>query len=151
MNPADTPVEVIHHQDGSRLVIAWGDGHESDYPALELRLRCPCAECLSGGEARVRPAPSPDIAVSSVEPFGNYALSLRFSDGHSAGVYRWEYLRYWCPCDPCWNRREREAGHEGPDEVQMAHELSSCSVPSPPPVAPTKPAPRPQPLTFKRS
>jgi DUF971 family protein len=148
MNAADTPVEVIHHRDGSRLEIVWGDGHRSDYPALELRLRCPCAECLSGGEARLRPAPEPDVGVASVDPFGRYAVSIRFSDGHSAGVYRWEYLRYWCPCDPCWNRRQREAGYASPDEVQTAHELASCSPPS---AAPTGQQPRPQPLTFKRS
>jgi DUF971 family protein len=148
VDAANTPIEVIQRRDPSRLELVWGDGHRSDYPALELRLRCPCAECLSGGERHVRPAPAPDVTLDAVEPFGNYALALRFSDGHGSGVYRWEYLRYWCPCDPCWTRREREMGREQPDDAMASHSHGSCSASSAPSSPPS--AAQPQPLVFKR-
>ena len=36
-----------------------------------------------------------------VEPVGNYALNFRWSDGHSTGIYTFEYLRKICPCSQC--------------------------------------------------
>jgi DUF971 family protein len=145
MDASNTPIEVVHRRQPSRLELVWGDGHRSDYEALDLRLRCPCAECLSGGERRVRPAPAPDVTIAAIEPFGNYALSVRYSDGHSSGVYRWEYLRYWCPCDACWTRRERDMGREPADDALATHGGGSCSA------SPATPAaPQPQPLVFKR-
>ena len=32
------------------------------------------------------------LYVSAVEPIGNYALRLSFSDGHDRGIYPWPYL-----------------------------------------------------------
>jgi DUF971 family protein len=31
--------------------------------------------------------------VVSAEMVGNYALRIRFSDGHDTGIYTWSYLR----------------------------------------------------------
>ena len=33
-----------------------------------------------------------DVGIRSVEQVGNYALRLVFDDGHSSGIYTWEYL-----------------------------------------------------------
>lgn len=33
-----------------------------------------------------------DILINKVESVGNYALRIHFSDGHSTGIYSWEYL-----------------------------------------------------------
>jgi DUF971 family protein len=32
------------------------------------------------------------VAIDSVEPIGNYAVKLHFSDGHNTGIYTWELL-----------------------------------------------------------
>jgi DUF971 family protein len=32
---------------------------------------------------------------------GNYALQIDFSDGHTTGIYSYDYLRTICPCDEC--------------------------------------------------
>ncbi|HBB40387.1 MAG: hypothetical protein COW73_00535 [Nitrospirae bacterium CG18_big_fil_WC_8_21_14_2_50_70_55] len=106
----DTPREVIHHQGDGGLEVAWADGHRSPYSAAELRIHCPCPECLTGGADRIRPAPAPGIRVDGVEPYGHYALALAFSDGHHDGIFRWDYLRYWCPCAACAERRARDNG-----------------------------------------
>ena len=37
------------------------------------------------------PAP-PDLTITAVEPIGNYAVRLAFSDGHDRGIYPWAYL-----------------------------------------------------------
>jgi len=34
-----------------------------------------------------------DIRIQTVQPVGNYALTLAFSDGHGTGIYPWRLLR----------------------------------------------------------
>jgi DUF971 family protein len=36
--------------------------------------------------------------LAELEVVGNYALQLRWKDGHSYGIYTWRYLRELCPC-----------------------------------------------------
>jgi len=36
---------------------------------------------------------------------GQYAIRLKWSDGHVAGVYSYDYLRGICPCSQCAKRR----------------------------------------------
>ena len=33
-----------------------------------------------------------DVSISSLVPMGNYAIAIHFSDGHSTGIYSWNYL-----------------------------------------------------------
>jgi DUF971 family protein len=34
-----------------------------------------------------------DVAITAIDPVGNYAVRLTFSDGHSTGIFAWPYLR----------------------------------------------------------
>ena len=43
----------------------------------------------------------PRIKMDSIEQSGNYALHIAWNDGHSSGIYSWDYLRRVCPCDEC--------------------------------------------------
>jgi len=85
------------------LNINWDDGHESIYFADHLRRSCPCADCeekrrLNGDKAF---AALKEVKFSAWEVYGNYALSLRFSDGHDTGIYTYDLLRRLCQCDEC--------------------------------------------------
>ena len=78
------------------IQIMWEDGKMNLYRARELRLLCPCAVCVSEttGERLLRPESIPtDIRPLAVEPIGNYAMMIRWSDGHSTGIYAFDYLR----------------------------------------------------------
>ena len=33
-----------------------------------------------------------DVNIDAIEPIGNYAVLLRFSDGHATGLYSWNIL-----------------------------------------------------------
>lgn len=33
------------------------------------------------------------LTATSCEPVGGYAVRIAFSDGHSTGIYSWDYLR----------------------------------------------------------
>ncbi|MFI4892674.1 MAG: gamma-butyrobetaine hydroxylase-like domain-containing protein, partial [Phycisphaerales bacterium JB058] len=34
-----------------------------------------------------------EVTATSAELVGNYAIRIRFSDGHDTGIYSWAYLR----------------------------------------------------------
>jgi DUF971 family protein len=86
--------------------ITWLDGHKSEYDFEYLRWQCPCAICQGeGGEpgalARTGELAPEQTALADMGPVGNYAMSLVWADGHSTGIYSFEYLRRLCPCAEC--------------------------------------------------
>jgi DUF971 family protein len=85
-----------------RLRLTWSDGHSAEYDYTYLRGWCPCAMCQghSGATIRYHPAAGP-VTAESIQPVGNYAISIAWSDGHSTGIYRFEFLREVCPCPAC--------------------------------------------------
>jgi ATP-binding protein involved in chromosome partitioning len=88
------PKEI--RQAGPRtLAIVWSDGRESRYEVRELRLLCPCASCRDEvtGERLLDPARVPqDVHPIRLESVGNYALKVRWSDGHDTGIYTYRRL-----------------------------------------------------------
>ncbi len=43
----------------------------------------------------------PALKMLGVEPVGNYAIRINWSDGHNSGIYSYEHFRRICPCDEC--------------------------------------------------
>lgn len=92
------------------IEIIWKDGHHSRYAIAALRAACPCATCndLHGTGAPIPAPPSllpifkpSGATLTAVKPVGHYALHFDFSDGHTTGIYTWEYLRSLCRCPDC--------------------------------------------------
>ncbi|MGD9692649.1 MAG: DUF971 domain-containing protein [Phycisphaerales bacterium] len=87
------------------LVVEWADGTESFYPLGLLRKLSPSAEMrkLREEQARnpltvlpasaARASSGAPLRAESAELVGNYALRIRFNDGHETGLYSWAYLR----------------------------------------------------------
>jgi DUF971 family protein len=87
---------VIRRSDPAQLVIEWVDGHTTTYTAAQLRGLCPCARCvneLTGVRMNDPTAVPPEMTHSDVRMVGNYAIALRFADGHDTGIYPFRYLR----------------------------------------------------------
>jgi DUF971 family protein len=84
---------------GDELAIQWSDGTESYFGLELLRRACPCAAC--GGEPDVlgnvvRPEVSfteGSFMLAGFQIIGGYAVQPRWSDGHSTGLYSFQYLR----------------------------------------------------------
>jgi DUF971 family protein len=112
---AFTPEKVrVLLTEGKGLEIDWQDGHRSAWSFAWLREACPCATCneLRGKEGRKpgQPAPKPAALLPMYTPLpkpasanavGRYALQFNWLDGHTAGIYSWEYLRRVCQCREC--------------------------------------------------
>jgi DUF971 family protein len=102
--PAMTPVTVdVERERG--VTIVWEDGHESRFDLVDLRTSCQCAACRglreAGGVAWPGPGAPQPLRIESARPVGNWGLNFEWNDGHTTGIYTWELLRAWCPCETC--------------------------------------------------
>lgn len=91
--PRPTALEV---SPAGELVVTWDDGRQSRLPARELRLACPCAACVdewTGRRTIEESQVDAGIRPVALEPVGNYAVQIRWSDGHDTGLYPWRLLR----------------------------------------------------------
>jgi len=86
------PTEIRLDRDRRRLSVTWENGATVRYPATLLRERA-----RDAGQVRLEvdgwavPAPA-DLTITSIEPIGNYAVRLGFSDGHDRGIFPWAFL-----------------------------------------------------------
>jgi DUF971 family protein len=99
---APTPTEARRLPEAKQLQLSWDDGHVALYDYRYLRGWCPCAGCQGHANPAVQyqPAAGP-VNAESIQVVGNYALSFVWSDGHSTGIYRFDFLRQICPCAAC--------------------------------------------------
>lgn len=78
------------------LLIEWNDNLHSSFELTMLRRLCPCAGCLADREKQGKnyiPIFGRDqVTVESIKPVGNYALGIKWKDGHDTGIYEYQYL-----------------------------------------------------------
>ena len=87
------PTEIKLHQKSRILEIAFDDGQRFSLPCEYLRVFSPSAEVRGHGPGQeVLQVGKRDVEIKEIEPVGNYAVKLGFSDGHDTGLYSWEYL-----------------------------------------------------------
>lgn len=112
---AVTPEKVrVLLTEGKGLEIDWQDGHRSAWTFAWLRDACPCATCVEERQKEGRkpgqpkaktgellPMYKPPAKPASAHGVGRYALQFNWLDGHSSGIYSWEYLRRNCQCPEC--------------------------------------------------
>jgi DUF971 family protein len=104
-----TDPEHIAISKSKGIKIDWKDSHHSEYGLTYLRDKCPCATCTGahGTPPRQPEAENPfqmykpRLTMLGVEPVGNYAIRINWSDGHNTGIYSYEHLRLICPCTVC--------------------------------------------------
>jgi DUF971 family protein len=87
------PTEIKLHQKSRLLEIAYDDGKRFSLPCEYLRVFSPSAEVRGHGPGQeVLQVGKRDVEIKEIEPVGNYAVKLAFSDGHDTGLYSWDYL-----------------------------------------------------------
>ncbi|MCL5096896.1 MAG: DUF971 domain-containing protein [Candidatus Omnitrophica bacterium] len=85
---------------GEELAIKWDDGGETYIRLETLRRHCPCATCQGEGDimGNIQKGPSKPLSPRSfqlrqIATVGGYALQPIWEDGHSSGIYSFEYIR----------------------------------------------------------
>lgn len=87
------PTDIVLHRAARVLEVAFDDGSRYHLPAEYLRVESPSAEVQGHGPGqKVLLAGKRGVAIEGIEPVGNYAVRLRFSDGHASGIYTWPGL-----------------------------------------------------------
>jgi DUF971 family protein len=118
IDPRKKPKEVrVHVTSGAGVDVVWSDDHQSHFDFAYLRENCPCATCnderakkaafavAPGGApaagAAALPMFKPKPRARGAQTVGNYAIRIDFTDGHTTGIYSYDYLRSICPCEAC--------------------------------------------------
>ena len=86
------PNNITLSKDKKLLTVSFKD---NDYALTSefLRVYSPSAEVRGHGPGQeTLQLNKQDVSISSLVPMGNYAIAIHFSDGHSTGIYSWNYL-----------------------------------------------------------
>src|SRR6058998_4404481 len=87
------PTEIKLHQVSRKLEIAFDNGKRFELPYEFLRVYSPSAEVRGHGPGQeVLQTGKREVEIRVLEPVGSYAVQPVFSDGHSTGIYSWDYL-----------------------------------------------------------
>jgi DUF971 family protein len=88
-----TPTDVTLHAASRVLEVAFDDGRTFRLPFEFLRVYSPSAEVRGHGPGQeTLQTGKRDVTITQLEPVGYYAVLPYFSDGHSSGIFSWQYL-----------------------------------------------------------
>jgi DUF971 family protein len=89
------PENITVHSASKVLEVTFADGASFRIPFELLRVCSPSAEVKGHGPGQeTLQSGHRHVDVVAIEPVGNYAVQPTFSDGHSSGLYSWEYLYF---------------------------------------------------------
>jgi DUF971 family protein len=92
-SPSLLPTDIVLHQKSRMLEIAFDDGARFELPCEFLRVYSPSAEVRGHGPGQeTLQVGKQDVNIRAIDPVGNYAVKLVFTDGHDTGLYSWDYL-----------------------------------------------------------
>lgn len=87
------PTEITLRKGARRLAVTFSNGLSGEVTAEYLRVHSPSAEVTGHGVGEgVLVTGKERVAISRIEPVGQYAVRLVFDDGHDTGLYTWPLL-----------------------------------------------------------
>lgn len=87
------PLEIKLHQSSKLLEIKFNNLTECMLSSEFLRVHSPSAEVRGHGPGQeTLQVQKENVTIENIEPIGQYAIKLIFSDGHNTGIYTWDYL-----------------------------------------------------------
>lgn len=88
------PTELRVAKDKKSLTISFDDGVSHNLTAEYLRVTSPSAEVQGHSPSQRQTVPGKaDVEIMQMEPVGNYAVRITFTDLHNTGIFSWNYLR----------------------------------------------------------
>ncbi|MBF92023.1 MAG: hypothetical protein CMP34_04365 [Rickettsiales bacterium] len=85
------PKNIKLSQTKNNLLISYNNGKYLIINASFLRASSPSAENKLHAK-NPDPEKYKNIKIDYIEKIGNYAIKLKFDDGHDTGIYSWQYL-----------------------------------------------------------
>jgi DUF971 family protein len=109
------PTALTVHQQSKQLEVAFDDGASFRIPFELMRVYSPSAEVQGHGPGQeVLQTGKRDVGIDTLEPVGHYAVQPTFSDGHSSGIFSWDYLyRLGAEQQALWARYEERLAAAG--------------------------------------
>jgi DUF971 family protein len=118
-----TPQDIKLHTQSKTMELVYAK--ESFSLSCEyLRVYSPSAEVKGHGPGQeVLQIGKTHVTINAIEPVGNYALQLFFSDDHDSGIFSWDYLYQLCTNEEAWWKnyldRLNEAGASRDPDIQV--------------------------------
>ena len=92
---APTPKDITVHGLSRALEVTFSDGAVFRIPFELMRVYSPSAEVQGHGPGQeTLQTGMRDVTLNGLEPVGNYGVQPTFSDGHSTGIFTWDYLHF---------------------------------------------------------
>ena len=89
------PNQITLDENEGSLCLIYSEKRECKFTCEFLRVFSPSAEVVGHGPGqRVNPIGKKNVKIVEVEPVGNYAIKIVFSDGHDTGIYSWKYFQW---------------------------------------------------------
>ena len=89
------PNQITLDETTGSLSLIYSETRECKFTCEFLRVFSPSAEVVGHGLGqRVNPIGKKNVKIVEVEPVGNYAIKIVFSDGHDTGIYSWKYFQW---------------------------------------------------------
>ena len=108
------PKQITLDENVASLSLSYSKGRECKFTCEFLRVFSPSAEVVGHGPGqRVNPIGKENVTIVQVEPVGNYAIKIIFSDGHDTGIYSWKYFQWLAANkEDLWKRYIKETSGE---------------------------------------
>ncbi len=86
------PILIEKKDNGQNLFISFDDNSNFTISSELLRVESPSADIQGHGGPKVIVRNKSNVLIDQIEPVGNYAIRIIFSDNHSSGIFSWELL-----------------------------------------------------------
>jgi len=87
-------------KEDNKIIIKWSNDETQELTLQQLRDGCPCVNCK--GETVLFESyipiktpfkPAGFYEIDKIEAVGNYAVQIKWKDGHDTGIYSWDVLK----------------------------------------------------------
>jgi DUF971 family protein len=90
-----SPTHLTLHEASKTLEVGYDDGQVFTLPHEFLRVHSPSAEVQGHGPGQeTLQIGKRLVAITDIDTVGHYAIQPRFSDGHSSGLFSWDFLHF---------------------------------------------------------
>ncbi len=123
------PTAITVHQQSRVLEVGFSDGRQFRIPFELMRIYSPSAEVQGHGPGQeVLQTGKREVDLVSLEQVGHYAVQPTFSDGHSTGIFSWDYLYFLgSQQEELWRRYEERLRDAGVDRDSPMPEAAASA------------------------